>query len=89
MYYGINEDKSTEREHFFIPPSHFSVHLQRRTSNEPLTSDSIPRIEIEAKLESLELDVSREVLTYSHQLVEYFKSQSSTSQRPRLRPLKQ
>ncbi|KAH9277961.1 Vacuolar protein sorting-associated protein 13D [Echinococcus granulosus] len=85
--YYVEEGKI--KQHYLIPPSQFSVHLLRRTTPELLTSESTPRIEMEAKLTSLDVDVSQGVLAYSHRLMDFFKRQSTPPHRPLARPLKQ
>ncbi|KAL5103024.1 Vacuolar protein sorting-associated protein 13D [Taenia crassiceps] len=85
--YYIEEEKV--KQYYLVPPSQFSVHLLRRTTPELLTSESTPRIEVEAKLTALDVDVSQGVLAYSRRLMDFFQQQSGTPHRPLARPLKQ
>uniref|UniRef100_A0A5K3FLW9 Chorein_N domain-containing protein n=3 Tax=Mesocestoides corti TaxID=53468 RepID=A0A5K3FLW9_MESCO len=82
-------EKSDRQRHHLIPPSQFSIHLLRRTTPEPLTSDETARIEVDAKLESLNLDLSKRALGFSYKLIKYFKNHLTPTRRPRLRPSKQ
>ncbi|KAL5964251.1 Vacuolar protein sorting-associated protein 13D [Taenia solium] len=85
--YYMEEEKI--KQCYLVPPSQFSVHLLRRTTPELLTSESTPRIEVEAKLTALDVNVSQGVLAYSRRLMDFFKRQSAPLHRPLVLPLKQ
>ncbi|VDN96296.1 unnamed protein product [Rodentolepis nana] len=90
-YYDIpaHDSLSVPQERFLIPPSQFSVHLLRRSTPEPLTSETTPRIEVEAQLTSLRVDFSLGVLAYAHQLTDFLKQKAIPPHRPKTRPNQQ
>ncbi len=86
--YWLENGAQSQEPSFLIPPSQFSIHLLRRTTPEPLKSESTPRIEVEATLTELNVGVSKSVLRFSHQLVGYLNRHYAPSRRPKQSPAK-
>lgn len=72
-----------EQVNYLLPSSQFSIHLLRRTTSEPLTNSETPRIEVEAKLVELNVELSRSALSFSQQLVDYFSRPPEAPRRPK------
>ncbi|BHF82327.1 Vacuolar protein sorting-associated protein 13D [Sparganum proliferum] len=76
-----------EEPQYLLPPSQFSIHLKRQTTPEPLTSD--PRIEVEASLAHLRLQLSNSAYRLTCGFLTYLNRRFSASRRPRVRPSQQ
>ncbi|VDL89757.1 unnamed protein product [Schistocephalus solidus] len=91
LVYGIIRNLQmsfTEAEpQHLLPPSQFSIHLKRQTTPEPLTLD--PRIEVEASLAHLQLQLSNSAYRLICGFLTYLSRSFSATRRPRVRPSQQ